>query len=154
MGRVPCLVLGMVCVTTREVVGVAVVGEAAEPIGRGTMELRRRRCLSSMSFLGLSGLGTCCDAETGEEASQGGGGLDMREGGLEGFEADALLFLSPVPPPPPRGLKVMSEGKSSSEEYEKFKMSSFSSCRMPFAGGDIKVLSSPSDGEGLGMERQ
>lgn len=73
-----------------------------------------------------------------------GGGLDVREGGLEDFE-DEFAF-------PPRGLKVMSEGKSSSDEYEKFKMSSFSSCRMPFAGGDIRVLSS--EGEGLVTERQ
>lgn len=59
MGGVLCLVLGTVCVTTREVVGVAaVVGEVAKPIGRGTMELRRRRCLSNMSFFGRRGLGT------------------------------------------------------------------------------------------------
>ena len=74
-----------------------VVGEPVKPVGRGTMELRRRRCLSNISFLGLCGLDTCNNG-AGEDAPEGG--LAVREGGLAVRETAALFFFSPPPPPP------------------------------------------------------
>lgn len=129
-GGVSCLILSATCETTREAVGAA--ADTAELSGRVTMELKRRRCLSNMSFLGLCGLGTqgneagkdvsvgnglgTTGKGTGEEPSLGNT-LEWWEEGLVGFEFGAVPLFSPaVFPSPVRDWKVMSEGRRSSSE--------------------------------------
>ena len=161
MGGASSLTWAMVCVTTSEEVAfvpaVVVVTGTAEPDRRVAMELRRRRCLSNMSFLGLCGLGTCTVCGLGTSTPPWTGD-DAPEGGLEGvwpgrFDLEeGVFFLSP---PPDLCLKVISERKSSSDEYEKFKMSSLSSRGVRLVGGELELSPSPSsEGEGLGMEMQ